>query len=102
MISPRRLTKIGSAPRPRNRGYRNQAARPKSRKSIAKAVAKDLSPVAPILNGVMKEITKGSTAPELDVGEVEQNVTETVREAVSTAIEQAIEPVIEPRTVSRE
>jgi cardiolipin synthase A/B len=71
-------------------------------KKIAKAVAKDLSPVAPILNGVMKEITKGSTAPELDVGEVEQNVRETVREAVSTAIEQAIEPVIEPRTVSRE
>ena len=69
-------------------------------KKIAKALVKDLSPVAPMLDGVIKEITKTEVAPLLDRSELEESMKESVKEAVSTVIEQALEPAMQSKGLS--
>jgi hypothetical protein len=89
-----------SAPSQQKVGKTDHATR--AAKKIAKALVKDLSPVAPMLDGVIKEITKNGNASGLDTSAVEQSVKQTAREAVSTVIEQAIEAAFEPRAPSHE
>ena len=60
-------------------------------KKVAKAVAKDLPPLKPILNGAVKDLADAHAAPELDVRRVEQTVKDAVKEVVRDAVEQAVE-----------
>jgi cardiolipin synthase A/B len=71
-------------------------------KKVAKAVAKNLVPVATVLNGAIKEVAKHGIAMEIDADEVEETVKQAVKDAVRTSVEQAIDPVTDPRVASRE
>lgn len=64
-------------------------------KKVAKAVAKDLPPIAPVLDGAVKELVGTSGDPDLNAEEVERIVKEAVKEAVKGVVRDAVEGVVE-------
>ena len=67
------------------------ASAAKVAKRIAKAVTKELPPLAPLLEATIKEIAGDRTPVDLDARQVEETVTEAVREAVKEAVQEAVE-----------
>ena len=65
-------------------------------KKVAKAIAKDLPPLAPVLNGAVKEVGGVGADGQLNVKEVEVAVRDAVREAVKEAVRGAVEEAVEP------
>jgi phosphatidylserine/phosphatidylglycerophosphate/cardiolipin synthase-like enzyme len=66
-------------------------------KKVAKALAKGLPPVAPLLDGVMREVVGEDREVEIDPKQVEEIVKRTVREAVT----EVVRDVVEEGVVSR-
>lgn len=60
-------------------------------KKIAKEITRQMPPVAPLLNGAVKEITAGSSAAELN----EESVEERVKDAVKAAVKDVVQSVVE-------
>jgi len=69
----------------------------KAAKKVARAVTKDLQPIAPVLQAVIDEIAGEKTHVDLDPKEVEQNVKEAVKEAVKEVVRDVVEEVVEQR-----
>lgn len=67
----------------------------KAAKRVAKAVAKELRPVAPVLQAIMDEMAH--THVDLNAKEVEQTVKDAVKEAVKEVVEVVVEDVAERR-----
>jgi hypothetical protein len=63
-------------------------------KKVAKALTKELPPVAPLLDGVVKEVVGENREVEIDPKEVEEIVKRTVREAVKEAVRDVVEEVV--------
>jgi phosphatidylserine/phosphatidylglycerophosphate/cardiolipin synthase-like enzyme len=76
-------------------GADDAAPTAKIAKKVAKAVTKDLPPVAPLLNGAVKELVGGDGRVELNAEEVEQIVKGAVKEAVKEAVRDVVEEVVE-------
>jgi cardiolipin synthase A/B len=62
----------------------------KAARKIAKTVARDLPPVAPVLEQAVKKVVGGSAKVELDADEIEETVKEAVKEAVSEAVKDVV------------
>jgi phosphatidylserine/phosphatidylglycerophosphate/cardiolipin synthase-like enzyme len=63
-------------------------------KKVAKAVTKELPPVAPLLDGVVKEVVGENREVEIDPKEVEEIVKRTVKEAVKEVVRGVVEEVV--------
>jgi phosphatidylserine/phosphatidylglycerophosphate/cardiolipin synthase-like enzyme len=63
-------------------------------KRVAKALTKDLPPVAPLLDGAVKELV-GDAPVDLDVVKVEEIVKDAVKDAVREAVRDVVEEVVE-------
>ena len=64
-------------------------------KKVAKALTKDLPPVAPLLDGAVKELVGEKTEVELNAQEVEEIVKDAVKDAVREAVREVVEEVVE-------
>jgi cardiolipin synthase A/B len=62
---------------------------------VAKAVAREIPPVGPILDGAMKEVVGNATTVNLNEEEVEQIVRSVVKDAVKEAVKNVLEEVVE-------
>jgi cardiolipin synthase len=60
-------------------------------KKVAKAVSRDLSPVTPVLEGVIKEVAGNGQNLALDPEEVEETVKDAVKDAVKQVVEQIVD-----------
>ncbi|MBV8847666.1 MAG: hypothetical protein JO307_33045 [Bryobacterales bacterium] len=74
-----------------------EAAAAKAAKKVAKAVTRDLQPVAPVLQAVIHEIAGDEKHVELDPKEVEESVKEAVKEAVREVVKDVVVEVVEQR-----
>jgi phosphatidylserine/phosphatidylglycerophosphate/cardiolipin synthase-like enzyme len=63
-------------------------------KRVAKVLARELPPVAPLLNGAVKELT-GEAAVDIDPEEVESAVRRAVKQAVRQAVGEVVGEVVE-------
>lgn len=72
-------------------GAEEQASTTKVAKKLAKLVTKDLPEVAPVLNGVVKEIVGDAAAVELDPAEIEA----ALKIAVKTAVKEVVSDIVE-------
>ena len=79
-------------------------AAPASRvaKKVAKAVTKDLLPVAPMLEAVIKEMAGAKAEVDLNAQEVEASVKDAVKEAVKEVVKDAVEVAVEQQEVRAE
>jgi len=66
-------------------------------KKVAKALTKELPPVAPLVDGAVKEVVGDNREVEIDPKEVEEIVKRTVREAVKEAVRDVVEEVVVAR-----
>jgi cardiolipin synthase len=64
-------------------------------KKVAKAVAKEIPPVGPILDGAMKKVVGDGITVDLDDEEVERMVRGVVKGAVKEAVKNVVEEVVE-------
>jgi len=64
-------------------------------KKVAKAVVKELPPVAPVLDTVVKEFAAHAGALELDPEDMQETVNEAVKQAVREAVKDAVEEAVE-------
>ncbi len=64
-------------------------------RKVAKILAKDLPPVAPLLEEAVRELAGDGADVELDPKELEGVVREAVKEAVREAVEDVVEEVVE-------
>ena len=73
-----------------------QETAPASRvaRKVAKAITKDLRPIAPVLQVVMKEVVGPGAGVDLDPGLVEDSVKDAVKEAVKDAVLDAVEDAV--------
>ncbi len=62
-------------------------------KKVARAVAKDLGPVAPVVEVTFKEMVGPDTDLDLDKEELEETVKDAVKEAVSHVIRDAVQEI---------
>jgi len=62
-------------------------------KRVAKAVTKEMPPVAPVLEVAVKELV-GGAAVDLDPADVEQTVKDAVKEAVKEAVRDVVDEVV--------
>jgi phosphatidylserine/phosphatidylglycerophosphate/cardiolipin synthase-like enzyme len=62
---------------------------------VAKAVTKDLPPVAPVLDGAVRDLVGEMTNVELNADEVEAIVKDAVKAAVKEVVRGAVEEVVE-------
>jgi len=74
----------------------DEAPAVKVARKVAKVLAKDLPPVAPLLNGFVKEMV-GDTHVLFDPEEIESVVKGAVKEAVKEVVSDAIEEAVEVR-----
>jgi phosphatidylserine/phosphatidylglycerophosphate/cardiolipin synthase-like enzyme len=63
-------------------------------KKVAKALTKDLPAVAPLLDGVVREVVGEHREVEIDPKEVEEIVKRTVKEAVKEAVRDVVEEAV--------
>jgi phosphatidylserine/phosphatidylglycerophosphate/cardiolipin synthase-like enzyme len=63
-------------------------------KKVAKALTKELPPVGPLLDGVVKEVVGEGREVEIDPKEVEEIVKRTVKEAVKEVVRDVVEEVV--------
>jgi phosphatidylserine/phosphatidylglycerophosphate/cardiolipin synthase-like enzyme len=63
-------------------------------KKVAKALTKGLPPVAPLVDGAVKEVVGETREVDLDPKEVEEIVKRTVKEAVKEAVRDVVEEVV--------
>lgn len=66
-------------------------------KRVAKAVAREMPPVAPLLDGAVRKVVGDERPVELNEEEVEQIVKGAVKEAVKEALRDVVEEVVETR-----
>ena len=66
-------------------------------KKLAKAVVKDLPPVAPVLEGLIKEMGVQKSELDLTPSEVEATVKDAVKAAVKEVVQEAVESVTEEK-----
>ena len=66
-------------------------------KKVAKAVAREIPPVGPLLDGAVKKVVGGETPVELNEEEMDEIVKDAVKEAVQEAVKDAVEEVVESR-----
>jgi phosphatidylserine/phosphatidylglycerophosphate/cardiolipin synthase-like enzyme len=64
-------------------------------KRVAKALTKDLPPVAPLLDGAVKELVGDKTDVELNAREVEEIVKDAVKDAVREVVRDVVEEAVE-------
>jgi len=64
-------------------------------KKVAKAVSKELVPVAPVLEEALKEINSDGADVNLDPAEIEEAVRHEVKDAVKDVVQQVIEQKVE-------
>jgi phosphatidylserine/phosphatidylglycerophosphate/cardiolipin synthase-like enzyme len=64
-------------------------------KKVAKALTRDLPPVAPLLNGAVKELIGGEADVEINSREVQELVKGAVKEAVKEAVRDVVEEAVE-------
>jgi histone H3/H4 len=62
---------------------------------VAKAITKNLPPVAPVLRIVVRELVGENGNSELDTAVLEERFEEAVKEAVKEAVRDAVEAVVE-------
>jgi len=67
----------------------------KAARKIAKAVARDLPPVTPVLEEAVKEVVGGNAKVELDADEIEAAVKDAVKEAVKDAVKDVVEEAVD-------
>ncbi len=67
----------------------------KAARKIAKAVARDLPPVAPVLEQALKEVVGGNAKVELDADEIEETVKDAVKDAVREAVQDVVEEAVD-------
>ena len=63
-------------------------------KKVAKAVAGELPPLAPVIDGVVMEIGRAEGI-ELKLGEIAETVNEAVKEAVKDVVRDIVEEAVE-------
>jgi phosphatidylserine/phosphatidylglycerophosphate/cardiolipin synthase-like enzyme len=75
----------------------NGDARPAAKiaKKVAKAFTRELLPVAPVLDEVLKEVTSDGADVNVDPAEIEETVRQEVKDAVKTVVQQVIEQKVE-------
>ena len=66
-------------------------------KKVAKALTKELPPVAPLVDGALREVVGENREVEIDAKEVEEIVKRTVKEAVREAVRDVVEEVVVAR-----
>jgi len=64
-------------------------------KRVAKVVARDLPPVAPVLEVIVREIVGSDGSMQLDPAMVEETVKDAVKEAVKEVVENVVENAVE-------
>jgi len=64
-------------------------------KKVAKALTRDLPPVAPVLNGAVKELVGEKAGAEFNAEEVEQIVKAAVKDAVKEVVRDVVEEVVD-------
>ena len=57
---------------------------------IAKAVTKDMLPIAPVLEGAVKEVVGNGKNVDLNAEAIEETVRDAVKEAVKEAVRHAV------------
>ena len=63
-------------------------------RKVAKAVTRDLTPVAPVVDVVVKDILGVEAEVEFDLGHVEETVKDAVKKAVKDAVKDVVEDVV--------
>ena len=76
---------------------REKAPAEKVAKKLAKVVARELPPVAPVLEELIKQMGVENTELDLTPGEVEASVKDAVKAAVKEVVQEAVESVTEER-----
>ncbi|MBZ5611075.1 MAG: phosphatidylserine synthase [Acidobacteriia bacterium] len=64
-------------------------------RKVAKAVTKDMLPVAPVLETIIKEVAGKKTSVDLNAQEVEESVKDAIKEAVKDVVKDVVEDVVE-------
>ncbi len=67
----------------------------KAAKKVAKAIAKDLPAVTPVLERAVKEVVGDKAEIDLDAQEIEETVTDAVKEAVKDAVNEAVKDILD-------
>jgi len=90
------LTENASAalPHPEEPAMEAGPAAAKVAKKVAKAMARDLGPVAPVLEMTVKEIAGAATEVSLNPAEVENTVKDAVKRAVKEAVKDLVEEAV--------
>ncbi|HXJ14701.1 MAG TPA: hypothetical protein VNH19_20685, partial [Candidatus Limnocylindrales bacterium] len=65
-------------------------------KKVAKAITKELPPVAEVLEAVVKDVGGEETDVALNPDDLQESVQDAVREAVKGVIQQAVEQEVRP------
>jgi cardiolipin synthase len=73
----------------------SEARAVKVAKRVAKAITKDLPPVAPVLDGAVKDLVGEMTTVELNTEEVEAIVKDAVKAAVKEVVRDAVKEMVE-------
>jgi len=81
--------------KPKDPAVEEAAPATKAAKRVAKAVAKQLPPVTPVLDLIVQEMPNNGTPVELNAQEVEETVKNAVKEAVKTVVKDVIEETAE-------
>ena len=71
-------------------------------KKVARAVVKDLQPIAPVVEVTVKEVVGDTADIDLNAEELEESVKEAVKEAVKQAVLHVVEDVAPPRESPKE
>jgi phosphatidylserine/phosphatidylglycerophosphate/cardiolipin synthase-like enzyme len=71
-------------------------------KKVAKAVTKDLPPVAPVVEGAVKELVGQNAEIEINAEELEQTVKDAVKQAVKAAVRHAVQEVVDEKAAEEE
>ena len=64
-------------------------------KKVAKAIAKDLPAVTPVLEQAVKAVVGDKAEIDLDPEEIEETVTDAVKEAVKDAVNEAVKDIVD-------
>ncbi len=66
-------------------------------KKVAKVLVKELPPIAPVVDVVLKETVPGNDGIDLNKDELQENVAEAVKDAVKDAVRSVVEQAVEQK-----
>jgi len=81
---------------------RDPAPASKVAKKVAKAVVRELPPVAPVLEGTIKDMVGDTPELQLDPEQLEETVRDAVKDAVKEAVEEMVEDAAEAKDAKRD